>query len=229
MATINNTVYPPLLPTYQKAFVKNSTGKVLFDIEFDISEYTTLTDVQTIEVKITTLEGNISILKGEHYFKNAEEVIDPLTRKGKIQILKDDVQNMNTEVDVTIGQFYVIQLRNGQSKYEGKNGDTDTAVQDQENFLTEDVLDKFSEWSTMSLIKCIDTPILSLMDDTIVLSKTNNVRDMSDMIGYLKWEGNDHSEYLYSYRFRVYEESAISDKYRVKEYEEILEYNPFRR
>ena len=222
MATINNTVYPPLLPTYQKAFVKNSTGKVLFDIEFDISEYTTLTDVQTIEVKITTLEGNISILKGEHYFKNAEEVIDPLTRKGKIQILKNDVQNMDTEIDVTIGQFYVIQLRNGQSKYEGKNGDTDTAVQDQENFLTEDVLDKFSEWSTMSLIKCIDTPVLSLMDDTIILSKTNNVRDMSDMVGYLKWEGNDHSEYLYSYRFRVYEESAIPDKYRIKEYEEIF-------
>ena len=230
MATINNTIYPPLLPTYQKAFIKNSTaGRVLFDINFDVSEYTTLADVQTIEVKITTLEGNASILKGEHYFKNATEIIDSLTRKGKIQILTDDiVQNTEKEIDITAGQFYIIQLRNGQTPFvnqEGEypiNGDSDEAIQSQQNFLTEDALDKFSEWSTMSLIKCIDKPVLSLMDDTITLSKTNNVRDMSNITGYLKWTGEDHSEYLYSYRFRIYDESTIPDKYRLKEYDNIF-------
>lgn len=219
MATINNTVYPPIVPTYQKAFIKNDNAKVLFNIEFDISEYTTITDVQTIEVKITTLDGNSSILKGNHFFKNAEDIVDTSTRKGNIEIKKDDVQSVDNQIDLTIGQFYIIQLRAGQAKYEGKNGEEYT--DDQENFLMTN-LDTFSEWSTMSMIKCIDKPVLTLMDNKISLTKTNRLTDMSDMIGYLTWENNDNSEFLYSYRFRVYDMDNIPNNYNIKEFNTIF-------
>lgn len=214
MATINNTIYPPIIPTYQKAFLKEKTNNVLFNIQFNISEYTTITDVQTIEVKVMTLEGNHSILKGDHYFKSAEGVINTITRNGSIDILRSDtVIDSDENIDINYGQFYIIQLRLGKDKFTGKNGDATEDKDSQNNFLTEEVLDNFSEWSTMSMIKCIDTPYLDLMGGQLTLSKTNRVTDMSDITGYLKWENKDASEFLYSYRFRVYDINDIPSKY----------------
>lgn len=216
MATINNTIYPPIISTYQKAFVKDTKGEVLFNIKFNISEYTDITDIQTIEVKVSTLEGNVSILNGEHYFKSAKDVIDVATRTGSINILKKDIKHdaNNEIIDINFGQYYIIQLRMNHGlekdfRYTGANGEE--GKDDQLKFMgNETILDSFSEWSTMSLIKCIDTPVLTLQDGSIALSKINRVDDMSDLKGYLKWENNDNSEFLYSYRFRVYNVEDLS-------------------
>lgn len=215
MATIDNTIYPPILPTYQKAFVKQSSdkgNKVLFNIQFDVSEYTTITDIRTIEVKIETLNGNTSILAGSNYFVSAQDVINTTTRTGSIDILTSDIDvDVNGQMDLSIGSFYVIQLRTVKEKYEGKNGATDEAKIAQQQFAST-YAEEFSEWSTMSLIKCIDDPYLSLMDGQIKMSQINRVSDMSNMIGYLQWANKDASEYLYSYRFRVYDVDDINGK-----------------
>lgn len=227
MAMINNTLYPPLMDTYQKAFLKDKSTdnkSILFNIQFKISEYTTITDIQTIEVKVSTLDG-MSVLKGEHYFVKGVDVINTVSRTGSINILRSDTNIDSTgDIDFSYGSFYRIQLRVGKKLYEGQNGDSTTAIEAQTSFIEDaDTLKNFSEWSTMSLIKCIDTPMLTIEQGNIVLKKINRVSDMSKITGYLKWKNGDNSEYLYSYRLRVYNVDDIPNTYSLKEPEKIFE------
>ena len=141
-------LFPPVLDTYMPAFL-NEAGD--FKINFDISDFNSVGDISTtVQVSVRDQYSNENLLKSpiEIVFKDYE--IDTNTNQKYVKINKiDDL----IDEALAIGKIYKIQLRFISSTAQHIN---------QSITFINDNLDKFSEWSTVCLIKCISEPILSV-------------------------------------------------------------------
>ncbi len=184
-------LFPPVLDTYMPAFLDKAGD---FKINFDISDFNSAGDISTtVQVSVRDQYSNENLLKSpiEIVFKDYE--IDTNTNQKYVKINKTEDLIGSSFV---IGKIYKIQLRFISSTAQHIN---------QSITFINDNLDKFSEWSTVCLIKCISEPILSVtlgnkQDDKYVFQQ-----DFSTIYGSLTFTDKNDSETPKSYRILLQE------------------------
>ena len=149
---VRNLIYPPVIDTYQPSNCVNESMIITFIMpEYNLQH---LNDIKSVHVSLTNQSNNASVLNSgqvkiitwEHNIKYDKE-----TRIGKIRILPSDVVQTSEPVSFQ-NILYKIQLRfdfgSGPAQGESLN-----------SYLTTNK-DRFSEWSSISLIKPIIKPEL---------------------------------------------------------------------
>ena len=195
MAAINNnTLYPPIMDTYLPALVKEDfdKGKTPFEVSFTVSNYTKIEEIKEVQIQIRTQNGVNNILKDSSgiYFQNVDfsNVYD---RKILIQIPKSYFKDNSFEID----NFYRVQVRFSKTQ----KGDLSS-----EDYLIKNN-NYFSEWSSISLIKVIpaSSPFFTKgsLGRTGKISYLASLDELAGNINFL----SETSEYLYNYRFRIYQ------------------------
>jgi hypothetical protein len=106
MVDLNNTLYPPIMPTYQSAFIYNSSC----NIYFSLSPYTNYGDInENAQVTIVNQNTNESVLDYEKYpneIKLTDVLIDESHADDKyyITINPDDIEGG----EFSINQYYKV-------------------------------------------------------------------------------------------------------------------------
>lgn len=183
-------LFPPVLDTYMPAFLYNAG---YFKVNFDISDFNSAGDISTkVQVSVRDQYSNENLLKSPIEIIFVDYEIDTNTNQKYITINQTD---LNDESFV-VGKIYKIQLRFISSTAQNIN---------QSITFINDNLDKFSEWSTVCLIKCISEPILSVtlgnkQDDKYVFQQ-----DFSTIYGSLTFTDKNDSETPKSYRILLQE------------------------
>lgn len=187
-------LFPPVLDTYMPAFLK-STG--YFIVNFDISDFNSIGDISTkVQVSVRDQYSNENLLKSpvEIIFKERKK-----DDSGQlyIQIDKEDLLD-----DFIVGRIYKIQLR-------FMTNNVQIPESNIMNFINEN-LNKFSEWSTVCLIKCISKPILSvtLGGHEINDKEYKFEQDFNTVYGSLTFEDSNDSETPKSYRILLQEKNS---------------------
>lgn len=208
MATINN-LYPPIVDTYAKAFLVNSsiTSKNICRIYFSLSQFNTSSQIQNVQIAVRNLSTNLSALNTIKY--PSEIMIKPLQLdrnrktddKYYIEIEPNDMINSNFVID----QYYKVSIRF--TDVNASEPPISADVQPIDEWLAENLLN-FSEWSTVCLIRGISEPSISLIDfkedtPTIIYSTIAHTK----IVGSLTFTDLDEKETLSSYRIVLYDDS----------------------
>ena len=173
-------LFPPVLDTYMPAFLKDAG---YFKVNFDISDFNSAGDISTkVQVSVRDQYSNENLLKSPIEIAFVDYEIDTNTNQKYVKINQDDLIGSS----FVIGKIYKIQLRFISSTAQNIN---------QSITFINDNLDKFSEWSTVCLIKCISKPTLSVtlgnnkQDDKYVFQQ-----DFSTIYGSLTFADSNDSE-----------------------------------
>ena len=187
-------LFPPVLDTYMPAFLKDAG---YFKINFDISDFNSVGDISTkVQVSVRDQYSNENLLKSPIEIAFVDYEIDTNTNQKYVKINQDDLIGSS----FVIGKIYKIQLRFISSTAQNIN---------QSITFINDNLDKFSEWSTVCLIKCISKPTLSVtlgnnkQDDKYVFQQ-----DFSTIYGSLTFADSNDSETPKSYRILLQERGS---------------------
>lgn len=186
-------LFPPVLDTYMPAFLN---GAGYFKINFDISDFNSAGDISTtVQVSVRDQYSNENLLKSPIEIVFTDYEIDTNTNQKYVKINKADLNE-----PFVIGKIYKIQLRFISSTAQNIN---------QSITFINDNLDKFSEWSTVCLIKCISEPILSV---TLGNNKQGDKyvfqQDFSTIYGSLTFADKNDSETPKSYRILLQERGS---------------------
>lgn len=152
MATVVNTLYPPVISTFSKAFI-NTTDAVIY---FSISSYNSSTDIKHVHVSVVNQLNNEDVLTNPSGILFSDLNYD--TASGMyyvtipVTLLEGNVWNIN--------QFYKVQLR-----FDSLDWTTLPADErpDTEAKINDYLLEKqsyFSEWSSVCLIRPILQPTI---------------------------------------------------------------------
>lgn len=138
----NKSLFPPILNSYMPAFKKGENLKIYFKL----STFNSRSDFNSIHVSINRLDNNQSALNRSLYPNNIIMFNGCASEEGKdfyyIEISPTDIQGGWEEKCL-----YKIQLRLSSKQF------TDKAI-GENNWLANNQ-DYFSEWSTVSITKCI--------------------------------------------------------------------------
>ena len=155
MANVVNTLYPPVVNSFMRAFVFTTDAKIYFSL----SSYNSSTDIKRVHVSVVNQLNN-------------ENALDPFYNKNGMGVLLTDME-YDTVAGMyyitipvkaikggawNINQFYKIQLRFDNCDWNGlpleERPDTPAKISDYLLTKTE----HFSEWSTVCLIRPILQP-----------------------------------------------------------------------
>ena len=231
MAATNN-LYPPIVDTYMKAFLINSTSieKNKCKVYFSLSMFNTTADIKNfVQVVVRNQNTNLSVLDPGKYpseimIKNL--LIDNnITTSDKyyIEINPDDIEGGNFITD----QYYKVQLRF--TAVAATNPPITANSQPIDGWLIDNLL-YFSEWSTVTLVRGISVPKVKLLDyeasaETEIYASIANTK----VIGKLTFADENETETLRDYRIRLYneqdEEILDSGIIYANEYSEINSFN----
>lgn len=195
MANVNNTLYPPIIPTYQPAFLKDTICKIYFSL----SSYNSYDEIKSqAQVTVSSQFTNQSVLKPALYPNNIKLCavqIDSTKTSNKyyIEVAPSDLIN-----GFEINQYYKVQIRFTSINAPAASS---TAL---DKWLIDNV-SYFSEWSTICLIRGISSPSLalqSLIEDTeVILTKPD-----LDLVGTFVFDDSTEEDSLDNYRIRLYDE-----------------------
>lgn len=159
MAGIGNSLYPPIMPTYQAAFIYTNACRIYFSLSPYNSYESILKDAQ---ITVSYQNTNISALDSEKYptgimLKNVskDESIEG-DNKYYIEISPDDIEPVDEKNNIRFepDAIYKVQIRfteatasNLLSDIERTNGKIASWLSNNQAY--------FSEWSTICLIKSI--------------------------------------------------------------------------
>lgn len=201
---LNNTLYPPIMDTYMPAIVLDDfrNRRASLVINFAISNFTSLANIKEVQIQIKTQDGEKNVIRDSGFLFIPISFTENYNRTYSIEIDYDAskfVQNVLKE-----DEFYRIQIRFSSTAI--------TPGANQTKYLNENA-DKFSEWSSISLVKMIYGS--GVVFTKGLSSKTNRISYVSsfeELTGYLGFEtgSTDTTEYLYSYRVRIYENSDLN-------------------
>jgi len=202
MAIIN--LYPPVIDTYQPAQIKGSALRIYFSI----SDYNVYSEMKNFaQITISDQESNLSVLDKTKY--PTQIMLKTINIDNTRTVDKYYVDIATTDGTFDIDKFYKVQIRFTSSTATAVSLTTPQAI---DAWLSLN-LDKFSEWSRVTLIKWIAQNSISINGTTIGISTTINL-PVSDETLLGKLTFNEKSEeYLNSYRFKLYddEENLLLD------------------
>lgn len=209
MANVNNTMYPPQVPTFAKAFVYDQPAV----IPCGVSPYNDAEDVRSVHVSVSYQVNNESALESQVglYFTNLQR-----TKTGECYIqlppgvLKDGKFNIN--------QFYKVQLRFDSknsaeewNSYLAEGSDVVNAADVRNALLEYESQGYFSEWSTVCLLRPILRPTVTLTnfsDSGNPPAFNKGLIPISGKLQFFRTSDNlastEETETLQRYRFVVY-------------------------
>ena len=174
-------LFPPVISAYTNAFKKNETLKIFFSP----SSLNTMEEVVEIHVMINRQDTNRSALSKTLY-PNGIKRINNHSTLSWVEINPEDIENGWEE-----RSLYKIQVRFSDKLFDGLTG---------ENTWLNNNTSHFSEWSTVSLTKCIGNVFLavpSLGDDSGTATSEDLVLYLSSIVFEGQYNNeNDKSEFL---------------------------------
>ncbi len=212
MATIaEGGLFPPIIQSYLPAFSIMDLLQDSFNINFNLSEYNSPSDIKSVHVSITRQSNYHSVFDSTNYIRGVYVTnFDAVTGNNVVNI-PESVINKN---EINYNEYYKVQIRLSKITYDGS-----LKAELSEYLTAEANLINFSEWSTVCLIKFIAPPQINIDGNGSVLSTlTDNVINSSNLVisgKYDKQEINDNSipshlkngsndlEYLSSYNIKL--------------------------
>lgn len=201
-------MYPPILNSTQSAFA--ITEKLNYNIDFTLQNITSSDEINHIQIRIVEQKSNKSIVKTK-YFPDGIIYLDwkesPYIKKNpySVTIFWDFLEKTWQP-----GTLYKVQLRFGST----------TLWSDIKNFATwkkEQIDNKtFSEWSTVMVIKAIETPVLGMVNSgTVVSGETTS--EQSERTTTPLFQGTyslkeENKEPVKQYQFELYQEEELLEK-----------------
>lgn len=202
MASLDTTLYPPIVETYQPTFI--ITSDAIAKIYFALSSYNTLSEIAAVQLSLTGQKTNSEVLSSVLYPTGIKvfltnEIKEDTTRTGSdkyyLEIKNSDLQN-----GFYINQYYKAQLRFSSvaPPLEGT-----AASQKIDSWITQNT-DYFSEWSTVTLVHGISQPTVSLSGITDGGTYTSDTLVVS---GKLSFADTTETEILKQYQAKLYNAS----------------------
>lgn len=236
MATITNSnLYPPIVDTYMPAFLVDGDNelKKICRVYFSISSFNSISEIKNAQVTLTNQNTNISVLNKAKYPCDIKltPIYEDVTKTSEdryyIEIEASDLEpeydyNEDTGKYTTskfnINQYYKVQIRFTSIDAEDidigmppSNWDETsqkyTDAQAIDSWLTLN-LDKFSEWSTVCLIRGISSPILSVKGLDAAADSSVWTASNVDLIATLSFIDPLETETLKSYRIKLFDETG---------------------
>lgn len=219
MATITNSnLYPPTIDTYMPAFLVDGDNELkrICRIYFSISSYNSFSDIKNAQVVVSNQDTNTSVLNKDKYPCEIKltPIYEDITRTSEdryyIEIESSDLipEHFNQETQqyesrFEINQYYKVQIRFTSKEAADISMATPQAI---DSWLANN-LGKFSEWSTVCLIRGISAPTLTLKNldstaDSSIWSSSN-----VDLVGRLSFSNPAETETLKSYRVKLYDDN----------------------
>ena len=196
---ININLYPPIVNTYMPAFLADGTCRIYFTL----SQYNVSKDIANVQVTLRNQNTNDSMLNRSKYPSEVmvTSLLEDTSKKTNdrfyIEIDPEDVQGKFWEIN----KYYRVQLR-----FTKDGADPAPSNNKLDTWLAANV-DKFSEWSTVCLIRPISTPSLDIdginnETGSISWSLANTV-----IIGKLTFKDITETDILKSYQIKLYNEN----------------------
>lgn len=208
----DNNLYPPSMPTYAKAFVYDAAlNKGTGRIYFNTSDFNTIGELDDyIQVIVTEQETNQSALNQSQYpagvmWMTWKGNISTSDMPGYLYFIDISAQDMKAGFDYN--KYYKVQIRFQTA------GIGAPAAGTQESFITKNER-KFSEWSTVCLLRAISKPTLKIRSLTPVSPESVNSDDQApdtwqtetvSVVGRLDFANSNETEELRNYRLRAYD------------------------
>lgn len=236
MATITNSnLYPPVVDTYMPAFLIDGDNelKKICKVYFSISSFNSRSEIKNAQVTLTNQNTNVSALSTTKYpcgIKLSpiyEDVTKTTEDRYYIEIEPSDLEpeydydekkGKYTTSKFNINQYYKVQIRFTSVEapdidvgmppldYDSEN-DKYKDAQSIDSWLTAN-LDKFSEWSTVCLIRGISAPILTVKGLDANADSSTWAAPNVDLIGTLTFINTLETETLKSYRVKLFDENG---------------------
>lgn len=236
MATITNSnLYPPVVDTYMPAFLIDGDNelKKICKVYFSISSFNSRSEIKNAQVTLTNQNTNVSALSSTKYpcgIKLSpiyEDVTKTTEDRYYIEIEPSDLEpeydydeekGRYTTSKFNINQYYKVQIRFTSaeapdisvgmppSDYDSEHNKYNDA-QSIDSWLTAN-LDKFSEWSTICLIRGISAPILTIKGLDANADSSTWAAPNVDLIGTLTFINALEAETLKSYRVKLFNENG---------------------
>lgn len=201
------SIYPPTLASTQPAFLASSKNYSVF---YTLQSMTGRNSIGHVQIRVVDQLSNSSIVKTAIYpdgiiYKNASDAMKDGGREGLYytEITRDDLRE-----DWTPGRCYKIQVRFGTTeRYEIVRGQPINFA-DWKKKQTEE--GTFSEWSTVMVIKAIDSPVVEIANAGVSKPDTVNTTNVENSLtplftGVYSISGNSN-EILDKYKFDLYDE-----------------------
>lgn len=195
MANVINTLYPPMMPyTFMPAFVNTDNATVYYTL----SPYNSKGSIEKIHISVVDQATNSNALKSSNGITVSNELLwDEAAQMYYVSIPYTSMLNETFKTN----QFYKVQLR-----FDTTVGDVPT-----ENSLGQYLIDnqpRFSEWSTVCLIKPILKPTILLtgiVSDATPSASTSFNKGIIPVSGKVYFGNNDttETETLQSYSLSV--------------------------
>lgn len=225
MATVLSTLYPPLINDFMPAFLVNEDAT----IQFSISAYNTTDTINRLHISLVEQYTNLKAIKNKALSSsdgagNSPTILnniwivdmnnsnyisyDSLTKIYTLTIPREILKNKNSEGNETLWSpngYYKLQLRFDESK---------DAIG--ENYLIQK-RNKFSEWSSVCLLKAIPNVEIALskfdIDDNQIEIPSFNA-GVIPIIGEVIFKNNlsgTKAETLHSYNITLYNKNDVED------------------
>lgn len=193
------SIYPPTLQSTQPAFLASAN---VYQIYFTLQSITSLSDIGHIQMRIVRQSNNRSIVNTSQYpdgtIYKAPSAIGSLGSQYFISINRTELIE-----PWTAGYLYKVQMRFGVNAMYNSLSEFATWKQQQ--------IDQgaFSEWSTVMVIKAIDTPEVLIKNDEIkredVISTERTEATLTPLFIGSYSIGANNNELLNKYKFDLYE------------------------
>ena len=216
---LTSNLYPPIIDSFMPAFVINNENRYCI-VKFKISDMNTIQQINTnaIQVIIKNQKNNLNSLSRTAgntgapagvMFKTLEE-LEP-DEEGYYYITIDPVQDLK-DGEFYQDQLYKLQIRFTLSESEGGVAITENIIPDSAWINTN--LDKFSEWSSVCLLKRISEPDIVLNSLTRRSDETELYCDTPflKLNETLQFSSSKEDEYLSNYRVELY---SFTEQYEV--------------
>lgn len=222
---IGVNIYPPILDTYMPAFLKG--GEIIeikegvtvegYKIYLSLSDYNKFDDVcHNVQVTLVRQDTNKTALLASEASSGIRitELRKELDEEGndKYFIVIDKTALITNKDGLLTNIFYKVQIRFTSTKDQDGNSIPQQSNPVDSNWYTK-YLDCFSEWSTVCLIKGIETPQITLTG-----LSTSAVTDIGsptlEVLGNFSYVGGkkNEKETLKSYQLKLYNCTAEEQK-----------------
>lgn len=183
-------LYPPILNTYQPAFVENSPCRIYFSL----SKFNSLEDIQNVQVAVRNQRSNANVLNKQYV--SEIKLCELKTDTSKTSDNKYYIELNAGDVSFSINQYYKVQLRFSSAAAASIPLDTKGL----DTWLVQNAAN-FSEWSTITLIRQISTPSIDLSD---IFNEDSYSSSFLSFDTKLKFADVAQTEYLAKYRIKLY-------------------------
>ena len=209
MATLVNTLYPPVMPTFSNAFVNTESAVVYFSL----SQYNSASDIKRVHVSVVDQTNNENALSDACGVLFSSLKYDKDAGMYYVSIPASALAESEGENGFKINQFYKVQVRFDCYDVGGSADPSQMSTADKTNYLLNHQT-YFSEWSSVCLIRPILQPNVMLKNFTSGTTKPYFNKGILTVAGQLYFTNSSgdvdtsETETLQTYKVQILTEDG---------------------